>query len=380
MNKKYGLNCHRTILYFMCASLLICLFNKAHAHEISEVYIEATGNNKYESKIKAHEQGMFRSFVLLASKLDLPVTELNRVPYDDLKKVFTATNLINELSVVDKYSATVTYTYEKDKLYSLLLKYGGPDVNNKFQEFIIIPVFKKHKTLNIWDEDKRWTNYWNSARDILSAHKIIYPKKTLFLADKINSDNIFNLRHTDFTNIFNNILFKNIIIVTAEFFTDRNTSNSTMEVKKYIYRLGEPGSEIITEEYPINSSSDISYNVNRVIDQIIDKYGVLNRVDNVGSSISEETDFIYEEKEEKKPIIMNFDVFDKSELDLVISKLKKITQIDDFIIEHDYNTRYKIVIYTSVDEYELAECLYLNGLSYKIHGNLYNLIDVRKGG
>ena len=52
---------------------------------------------------------------------------------------------------------------------------------------------------------------------------------------------------------------------------------------------------------------------------------------------------------------MNFDVFDQEELDLVISKLEKVKQIDNFAIEHDYNTRYKILIYTSVSEYELAE-------------------------
>ena len=89
---------------------------------------------------------------------------------------------------------------------------------------------------------------------------------------------------------------------------------------------------------------------------------------------------LFIDEDEKKPIIMNFDVFDQEELDLVISKLEKVGQIDNFAIEHDYNTRYKILIYTSVSEYELAEGLYLNGLSYKIHGSLYNLIDIKKGG
>jgi hypothetical protein len=90
-------------------------------------------------------------------------------------------------------------------------------------------------------------------------------------------------------------------------------------------------------------------------------------------------DNINEEHEEYKPIIMNFDVFDKDELELVTSKLDKIMQIDHFVIEHDYNNRYKILIYTGVTEYELAEALYRNGLRYKIHGSLYNLIDVKKG-
>ena len=64
---------------------------------------------------------------------------------------------------------------------------------------------------------------------------------------------------------------------------------------------------------------------------------------------------------------------------MVISKLEKVDEIERFAIEHDYNTRYKILIYTSADEYQLAEGLYLRGLSYKIHGDLYNLIDIKKG-
>ena len=77
--------------------------------------------------------------------------------------------------------------------------------------------------------------------------------------------------------------------------------------------------------------------------------------------------------------IMNFDVFDQSEMDLVINKLENVAEIESFKIEHDYNTRYKIIIYTKYTEFELAEGLYLNGLSYRIHGNLYNLIDIKKG-
>ena len=76
---------------------------------------------------------------------------------------------------------------------------------------------------------------------------------------------------------------------------------------------------------------------------------------------------------------MNFDAFDNEELDLVISKLEQVEQIDNFAIEREDDTKYKIIIYTSVSEYELAEGLYFNGLSYKIHGDLYNLIDIKKG-
>ncbi|RTK92731.1 MAG: hypothetical protein EKK61_02960 [Rickettsiales bacterium] len=370
-----------TLIILGCFLFIIFTTNNifAEAHEISEVYIESTGNNKYEAKIKAHEQGMLRSLFLLANKLELPTTEIKKIPYADLKEVFKIKKIENELSTIERYRANVTYAYDKAKLFKLLLKYGGADLEYKFNEFIILPVFKQQNILNIWESDKRWNDLWSEARDILNDHKIVYPKKNLFYAEKINEKNLFNLEHEDFINIFNNILFKNVMIITAEFFTNRANSQSIMQVKKYIFNLNQSQAQIITEEFEVNTWADIAHNVNRVIDQVISEYGELKKYNEL-TDIINEGDIIYKAQAVKKPIIMNFDVFNPSELELIKLKLKKIKQIDEFNIEHDYSTRYKVIIHTNVDEYELAECLYLNGLSYRIHGNLYNLIDIQKGG
>ena len=204
-----------------------------------------------------------------------------------------------------------------------------------------------------------------------------YPEKTLFLSEKIKEDNLFDLKYEDFVNIFHNKLFKNVMIVTAEFFTNRRTGESILHIKKYIWTPFSVEAQVVEEEYDLNSWDDIPYIVDLVIDKIIDDYGAI-RLTEPEEDIDDGHLFI--DEDEKKPIIMNFDVFDQDELDLVISKLEKVEQIDNFAIEHDYNTRHKILIYTSVSEYELAEGLYLNGLSYKIHGSLYNLIDIKKGG
>ncbi len=370
-----------TLIFLGCFLfiMLACINCLAQTHEISEVYIEATGNNKYEAKIKAHDQGMFRSLSLLANKLGLPTTEINKIPYAELKEVFQIKETVNELSTVERYTATITYTYNKTKLFELLLKYGSPALEYKFNEFIIIPVFKQQIILNIWDSEKKWNDLWAQSLDRLADYKLIYPKKNLFYAEKINQDNLFNLDHEDFINIFNNILFKNVMIITAEFYTDRDNSKSILAIKKYIFTLGKVKPQIISENYNIDVWADIAHNVNNIIDQVIDQYGDLKHYNEL-KDLANEGDFLYKAQIIKKPIVMNFDVFDKVELDLVKSKLETIKQIDEFKIEHDYGTRYKIIMYTSIDEYELAECLYLNGLSYRIHGNLYNLIDVQKGG
>lgn len=364
------------LFIFSCA-IFSSVSAKAIENEISEIYIEASGNNKHEAKIKAHEQGMQRALYLLANKFKIPTDGLREIPYYKLKSAFTPKIILNEVSLLEKYSATVTYVYEKGKIFSLLLEYGDTKINDLFYEVVVLPVFKQRRTLNIWDNDKRWNDFWNDARQILDTHKIYYPEKTLFLSEKITEDSLFVLKYEDFINTFYNKLFKNVMIITAEFFTNRRTGASILHVKKYLWTPDSEAAKIIEEEYDLNSWDDIPYIVDLVIDKMIDDYGVL-RITAPEEDIDDRHLFI--DEDEKKPIIMNFDVFDKQELDLVISKLEKVDQIDNFAIEHDYNSRYKILIYTSVNEYELAEGLYLNGLSYRIHGSLYNLIDIKKGG
>ncbi|MDP5110323.1 MAG: hypothetical protein NWP47_02930 [Rickettsiaceae bacterium] len=349
--------------------------SQANESEISEIYIEASGNNKYEAKIRAHEQGMQRALYLLANKFKIPTDGLQKIPYHRIKTAFTPKIILNEISLLEKYSATVTYAYEKGKIFSLLLEYGDAKINELFYETIVLPVFKKSRTLNIWNSDKRWNDFWHDARKGLDAHKIYYPEKTLFLSDKITEANLLELKYEDFVRIFYDKLFKNVMIITAEFFTNRRTGASILHIKKYL-RGHDEEPKIIEEEYDLSSWEDIPYIVDLVIDKVIDDYGVLRIV--APEAVTNDKPLPVDTDGEKT-IIMNFDAFDEEELNLVISKLEQVPQIDNFAIEREHDNKYKIIIYISVSEYELAEGLYLNGLSYKIHGKLYNLIDIKKG-
>ena len=366
-----------TCLVTLTCVLFISSIAQASLCEISEVYIDSTGNNKHEAKIKAHEAGMRRALFLIASKLKIPTEGLNKIPYYELKSAFTPKVILNEISLLERYSATVTYCYDKGKLYSLIVKHGDQKINDLFYEFTVIPVFKQRKVMNIWDKDKRWNDLWSNSRQILDTHKIYYPEKTLFLSQKITQENLMSLKYNDFLDIFHTKLFKNVMIVTAEFFTNRITGESSLHVKKYIWTPLSKEAELIEEEHDLSTWDDIPFVVDLVIDKVIDDHGELR----VNMSEDDLDDgHIFMDVDEQKPIIMNFDVFDDDELNLVVEKLEKVDQVESFAIEHDYNTSYKILIYTSADEYQLAEGLYLNGLSYKIHGKLYNLIDIKKGG
>ena len=168
------------------------------------------------------------------------------------------------------------------------------------------------------------------------------------------------------------------MIITTEFFTNRRTGESLMRVNTYVLSPDEVNNVQLEDDYELSSLEDISYNVGSVIDKVINLYGALRT--NPESELASQKNNDNDEDKEQRPIIMNFDVFNQEEMDLVVDKLNKVSQIDKFSIEHDYDTKYKILIYTNASEFDLAEGLYLNGLSYKIHGSLYNLIDVKKGG
>ncbi len=345
---------------------------------ISDIFIEATGNNKYEAKIKAHQQGMQRALILLADKIGVDMNSLEPAPYHSLKNVFNTITIHNELSQKEKYSATVSYEYSQGKFYKLLLDYGDSKIDDIFYEYLVIPVFKQSSFLNIWEPDKRWNDFWGESRKLLNTHKLYYPQKTLSISKKITQDNLFDLGYDEFIDIFQNRLFKGILIITAEFFTDRNTRDSIVRVTTYVIHADGSPREVFEKDYPLNAMSDIAYTVDLVIDRIIDDFGRLRSSQDIQDD--DEHNWLPEDEPENKPIVMNFDVYDPDELQIVEDKLELVDQIESFRIEHDYNNRYKIILSTSVDEFELAEGLYLNGLSYRIYGNLYHLIDVKKGG
>jgi hypothetical protein len=75
-NSSYFLGC-----FLLIGIILVASASKSFAiqHEISEIFIEASGNNKYEAKIKAHEQGMQRALLLIADKLKIPTDGIPQI-------------------------------------------------------------------------------------------------------------------------------------------------------------------------------------------------------------------------------------------------------------------------------------------------------------
>jgi hypothetical protein len=341
--------------------------------EISEVYIEGTGNNKYEARIKALEEGMQRAFLMVADQMGLKSLDIKNPPYKVLKEIFIVTKNANEIETEESFSGTVTFSYEINHVNKLLLEYGDQAVKNKFYDYLIFPIFKQKKVLNLWNSNQDWNKKWFKLHDILRDSKLYYPDPTQVLIQEINPNNIFYLSYEDFLELFYGKLFKKVLIVVCEYFTDSSTGKAIMNVQ-YMVLSGEQARSVTEDVYPIESMSDITTTMNHGIINAIKKHGELsaeNEKRNHSTPIAEE--------EKPKRLILYLDAYDNQELKIVEDKLKTVPQIEEYEVKHETSTKYRIYITTRYSEFELSEGFYEKGLSFKVYGNIYKLIDIKEG-
>jgi len=357
------------------------LYGKNNMVEISDIYIEAHGNNKYEAKIKAHEFGMRRAVLIVADKLGIPSSSIKKIPYIRLKEALYVSWVNNEKETDEAYSAVVNYKYDLYSINKLLLDYGGVTVDNKFYEYLVLPIFKQKNTINIWDETIQWNNKWGKSRNFLEQNKILYPAKNSELIKVIRSDNIFDLSYTNFLEIFQPILIKKVMLLVCEYFTDIDTGKSFMKVDFVI--IEQNHKKIIPFEYQINNIKEVPHIIDGIIKKTAGDYGKF--VDNPAKRVDKEESILGENiptkhlVDDTRTIMLNSYIYDDEEFNIIKTKLANIKEIESFTTKHDYDRKYKIIIVTRRDDFKLAESFYLNGLSFKKYGNIYNLIDIKEG-
>lgn len=371
----------KLLIFILALTSLSYASHASNSFEISDVYIDAQGNNKYEAKIKAHEKGMYRALLILADKIGINYMDLEKISYMRMKNVFAVSSIINEVETAESYSATVSYKYDLGSLNKMLLAYGNHIVDEKFYEYLILPIFKQRKVLNLWDETQMWNKLWASERKTLEQNRLFYPKASRTLSKILNEQNMFNYSYDNYLEAFQSILFKKVMLLVCEYFTDVNTGEAVMIVNSII--IGPDSDKKLTsQEYPIENQDEIPLIMEDVIAHIIRDHGKLrNGIDYVEKALSTDDEMISSLQDtDLRTIMLNIEVFDEEELESIKAKLQNVKEIDSFDINHDYDRKYKVIVKTSKSEAEIAEGFYQNGLSFKIYGNLYNLIDVKEGG
>ncbi|WPY01156.1 hypothetical protein Trichorick_01060 [Candidatus Trichorickettsia mobilis] len=374
-------------LYKQIILHIICIFftNLANASlEVSELYIEAQGNNKYESKIKAQNQGMQRAFLMVADTLGINASAVTAVPYLKLKDVFTVVAAKNVTETDNLYKATVTYQYNLYPIQQLLFQYGNNSVKDRFYEYLILPISKQKNILTLWDGDQEWNKKWSKNRNILDQAKLFYPKSSMGIVKKINADNVLTLSFSNFLDIFPTKLLKKVMLIVCEYFTDINTGAAVMDVKYII--IDNNGKTISNQSYPLNNLNEVTQTIDTILKTVVNKYGRFSNNDAQDLAIISDNEAPKPKvvtkvvEDDIRTIILDLEAFTEDELTRIKDKLQNISDLESFSIAHNYDEKYKVTILTKSNDYKLAESFYLNGLSFKMYGNLYSLIDVIKGG
>ncbi|WP_194966098.1 hypothetical protein [Rickettsia endosymbiont of Cardiosporidium cionae] len=369
-------------ILFLCS--ILGSVNIAFAvNSIDYIFISAEGTNAIEAKIRAHDLGKRRALSLILNQKS--IQNIANVAYSDLQHLFNIT-VHQESSTMYKYTATVTYYYEKNKLNDLIFKYATGELLDKFYEYLIINVDKQGTILTLLDNSKNF-NVWKKFDSVLKYNKI-YLAQGHFesLADLVKDSskkNIMELRYQDFINIFGDVFFKNVLIITTELFTNKS-GVSYLEVKQYIFSHNSPDKvKTLAKNYTISNISAIPNVIELIIKGLINNYGkpdTLNQKNTIANnSIQNQNETKVDDLLTINNINMYLEVYSQEKLNLIKDKLSKITIIKSYKLLPQTSNLYNIIINTEATEWELMEEFYLHNLSYTTLDNKQYLINLESG-
>ena len=387
---------HRLLLLAM-TMLLNLTAVISHSEIIRGMHVVATGNNQYESKIRAHDDGMTQALSLIADEWGIKNAHFEHVPYMALKSVFSVDSIIDEASYEEKYTADVNYHYTNIGINELILKYGADEVKNQFFDYVVIPVFKQKNVISFLDTKTEWLATWMDSSEECTKRKLL-PVDPTTSSTKISPTNVFTMSYVDFLNNLKTKRFKNVLLATCEYFT---RDDGSMYFKVTTEVLTPDGKNVIETKYDIADPSNAKDYFDIAIERIINTYGSREKSDmhyKTGSDIAYTSEKITAIDHNKKTgsvldallaqpknsskltkVEMRLDVFSKEELEHIKKKLDAVKIIAKYQIDLDDQGRYKIALYISGSMEKLAEDFYNNNLSYRLYDDQYVMFELESG-
>ncbi|MDF2964852.1 MAG: hypothetical protein K0Q51_240 [Rickettsiaceae bacterium] len=369
------------LIYSVLISLtIIATVSSASAFKISEVYIEAQGNNQYEAKIRAQKHGAVRAFLLYANRMGLPNDNFQEIKYRDIAGSGCITKVIynNEKTTKTSYSAIAEYHFNRQISTEVFYKWSKPEYRNRFYDCLVVPVMKVGKNNHLWDNSIKWLKSWEDNKELLSENRVLLLDESNPYTDKVTPQNINNLTYSDFETLFPNFLIRNYYIIFAELFTNLDSGQSYLQVE---YRnIGIKNAQSIIKKYNLPNANQLNLTLNEIINNFASEYGTRlentdkNTIENI---IAKERKRILQGK--LKSIIINVETIDVAHWDRIRAKLDKVDQIEKIVIrsrhEHDYVLEIKYKENLEV----LTQGLLEVGLTYNIAQNKYYLTESNDG-
>jgi hypothetical protein len=366
------------IIFSICN--VTCNSAIADTNNITEIYTDGTGNNKYEAKIKAIDSGMRRALMIVADKFGVPDSGLEKATYEELKTAFKQLSIRNEkwaaASKADvSYSATIGYSYKQSAVNSLILQYGSQATKDKFFECAVIPIFKVHKLFFINDNKKDWIKAW-------SGHESEMKERNIYLA-KLNRKNasavgtkFATLDYDMLLNMLDFKIYKFALMAVVEYFTNKDGS-SYLELRTTNINVDSKHEDVVKFPMPDHKKDVIALH-EKIISTIINKYGRVTADTKSVSSKSEISQLLAENDKsisDLEPIVMAVEAYNPSDIKKIKDKLLAIPTIKKCVIISDDNGHFFAKIYTEKSLEELTEDFYLHSLSYYQNNDYMVLIE-----
>ncbi len=382
----------------LCFIFLLLPLQSFALEEIRGLHIAATGNNQYECAIKANIEGMRRALSLIADRIGVKNANFSQVPYLELKKAFATSNKISENIFEEKYTADVSYSYDDLTVNNLILKYGSPEVQDQFFEYIVIPVFKQKNIIAFLDAKTEWLATWIENKEECSKQKL-FPIDPTTMASNITTERIFSMSYEDFLHSLKIKRFKNILIASCEYFTNPDGtmyfSVTTRELSPFAKNITETkydiGNPKMAKKYfdiaigriiaTFGQKSVGNMNIQNVTDVAFEsEHSTLNA--QKGRKAGSVLDALLTQPKRGKnltKIQMRADIFSKEGLASFKEKLNKVTEVIKYKINIDDSHQYIVELYTDKSINELSEGFYINQLSYRLSNGEYVAFELETG-
>lgn len=349
----------------------------AYTDNVSNIYVVARGNNKYEAKIRALDHGMRRAMMIVTDKMGIQDDALADASYDEISKVFSLSNIRNE-KVTSKsyaeytYEGVVDYTFSPAQVYALTLKYGSSLIRDKFYDCVVVPVFKLNNKLFVDDPKQAWMKEWKKYAKYMEKHEM-YLTSSSDLEHKLSMQTLPKLTYNDALDLVPYQKYKNVLVVIIEYFVKRATGDSFLKFTKVKIGIDETVVSEETFDMPSRQAEIKELHESLIKKMIIEHGHVPDRVKKSGVidlNTNDDDSLINKVAEEKKPVIMRIESYNPKETEEIERRLKtiKCAKSVEFIRDSAVEM---VKIHTDADMEKVANDLYGAGLSfYQQGGNM----------
>ncbi len=364
--------------YFVTFFLLLVInLNSAGAFHLSEIYIEARGNNKFEAKMRAQNMGSVRAFFLYANKMGFTNDDFSQITYRDVAPTITGTRYLNENMTDNSYSALADYNLNRQAVTEVLYNFATSDSYSKFYECLVLPVMKVGKNLHIWDNKIKWLNSWGTHKEFLAQNQILLLEQNNIYKDHISPALINKITYEDFDLVFPETPIKKFLVIVAEYFTNLDNGGAYLQVE---YREIKPGAvSSIVKKYDLNSTNNPESTFSDIIERFASENGVRIPVkrNSVENFFEVEKNLFL--KQRLHSVTMNILVDDVRQWDRIKSKLDKITEIEKIIIKDQSENNYVVEMKYKNNLESLTKALFEAGMTYTTNKNQYYLTETNDG-